>query len=297
MMLGVLLLVATGFAWTFTGVILSWCSRHRLAPVMLLGPQSLLGVLVVFAVMPDYTRLRAGPTAGEWALVAVMLMAGMVNACGVLTLQRAMHRGHHGVTWAIGQSAMVLPFLVGVLVFGESPSPWRLLGLLAILASLFTLGYVESTPVEANKPAGPAWGLLALAALALLGSGQTLSALPSYMPALIDAAHLRLPVFYLGNGAIMIVLWRRHGGQPDRRIMILAIIGVVTGLSGTLALFHGLDLLAQARLASLGFPIAVGTCIVGFAVYSSAVLREPLTRGHLVGMMLGAAGVTLLAMK
>lgn len=32
MILGVLLLIATGLAWTFTGVLLSLCTRQRLAP-------------------------------------------------------------------------------------------------------------------------------------------------------------------------------------------------------------------------------------------------------------------------
>jgi hypothetical protein len=98
----------------------------------------------------------------------MMLAAGMINAWGVLTLQRAMRRGHHGVTWAIGQSAMVVPFLVGVLVFGDA-------------------------------------------------------------------------------------------------------------------------------LGALGFPIAVGACVVGFGIYSAVVLHETFTRWHLVGMTLGVVGVVCVA--
>jgi drug/metabolite transporter (DMT)-like permease len=290
--------VATGLGWAFTGVLLSYCARRQVATVTLLGPMNLLGLLIVFTVLPDYGRLRGGLLAGEWALAGVMLAAGMINAWGLLTLQRAMRRGHHGVTWAIGQSAMVVPFLVGVLVFGDAPGAWRLVGFAAILVSLFVLGRAEAEPDAATeRQAGSGWMLQALSALALLGVGQVLSALPSYLPALADGARLRLPMFLLGNGSVMVVLWGRHGGRPDRRTLALALIGCVTGLAATLAMFRGLDLLAAVRLGALGFPIAVGTCIVGFATYSAAVLREPLTRERAMGLLLGLAGVVLLAIS
>jgi len=296
MIIGVLLLIGTGLAWAFTGVLLSYCAQRRIAATVLLGPQSIVGLTIIFATLPSYSQLRLGMPAGGWILAALMLAAGTINACGLLTLQHAMQRGHHGMTWAIGQSAMVLPFLLGVLVFGESPSVWRFVGLGAILISLFTFGRVRSTPVAASAQAAqPIWLPIALVALVLLGASQILSSLPSHIPALTDSARLRIPMFYLGNGAIMIVLWAQRGSRPDKRVLTLALVGAMTGVTGMLALFRGLDLLAAARLTSLGFPIAVGTCIVGFALYSAGILREPLTRTHIIGMALGVVGLALLA--
>jgi drug/metabolite transporter (DMT)-like permease len=306
MILGMLLMAATGLSWAFGGALMSYCASRRIAVVTMLGPQLVLGLLVVSCVLPDYGAIAGGLPPGGRALAGVMLGAGMVNAFGLLAMQRAMKKGHHGLTWAIGQSAMVLPFLTGVLVFGEEPARGRLAGLAAMLAGIAVLGYAQkarprpgATAPQAGEK-GPAssqawsWFLAALAALLLLGAGQALMTLPSHVPALTDSARLRLPLLYLGNAAIILTLWGRQGGRPGRLTLALALVGTVLGLAGGVALFHGLDLLAGADLASIGFPIAVGSCVLSFAAYSALVLRETFTRRHVAGIALGLAGMVLL---
>lgn len=54
----------------------------------------------------------------------------------------------------------------------------------------------------------------ALGARVLLGLGQALTSLPSHFPALADTARLRMPMIYLGNGAVFLGLWWHQGGRP-----------------------------------------------------------------------------------
>jgi drug/metabolite transporter (DMT)-like permease len=190
---------------------------------------------------------------------------------------------------------MVVPFLAGVLVFGEPPTALRLAGVGAILASLAAFGYAREDGERGQPPSKPwSWFLIALAALAILGLQQSLTSLPSHMPALTDRARLRIPLLFLGNAAIILALWGRDGGRPSRLTLTLALVGVVIGVPGSLALIRGLDLLADGSMASLGFPVAVGSCILSFAAYSALVLRETFTRWHVAGMAVGLTGMVLL---
>lgn len=292
MLLGVLMLLTTGLAWAFTGVLLSHCARNRIRAVTLLGPQMALGLLLAFSILPNHRALAGGLPLSAWLLAAVLIGSGLLNAMGILTMQRAMRAGHHGITWAIGQSAMVLPFLAGTLLFGEPVSSLHLVGVGAIVISLAVLGGTrKDTEVQDRRENPRSWFLLAVATLVLLGLGLVMAALPSHMPRLTDPANLRVPSLCLGNAIIYLTLWGREGGMPDRRTMALAVVGAIVGTASTLTMFCGLDLLSQAQMAAVGFPIAVGTCVVSFGLYSAVVLREPVTRWHLVGLALGLVGV------
>ncbi len=296
MIVGVLLLIFTGLCWTFVGAVLSHCTRNRIAVVTLLGPQSVLAVLIAFWFLPDYSLLRQGIPAGMPALIAVMLAAGLANGVGILVMQRAMSMGHHGMTWAIGQSALIMPFLAGLLIFHEPPTAWRLAGIGAILSSLILFGLTREHAEEGHSRKVPrTWFPLALTTLVILGVAQVLTTMPSYIPALTDTARLRMPLLYLGNGAVIVALWHRQGGRPNRPTLTLAVIGMATNFTSIFSLFRGLDLLAGYQMLSLGYPIAVGSCITLFALYSAVVLREPFTRRHLAGMVLGLTGIVLLS--
>jgi len=201
MIYGVLLLLLTGLCWAFSGALMSDCARNRVALALLLGPQQVLVLLAVFLAVPDYRRLAEGVSAGMWALMGVMLAAGRVNGAGLLAMQRAMRQGHHGMTWAIGQSAMVIPFLAGVLLFREPPTLGRVLGVGAILSSLAVFGLAREHAEDARSPQAPrSWFPTALGALVLLGIGQALTSLPSHLPVLADRVGLRIPLIYLGKG-------------------------------------------------------------------------------------------------
>lgn len=162
------------------------------------------------------------------------------------------------------------------------------------LATVFALAR-EHTEEGQSHQVPRSWFPLALATLVILGAGQVFTSLPSNIPALADTARLRMPLLYLGNGAILVAQWHRQGGRPSRPTLILAVIGVAIGFTSMFSLFRGLDLLAGCQMLSLGFPIAVGSCITLFALYSAIALREPFTRRHLAGLVLGLTEIVLLA--
>jgi len=58
----------------------------------------------------------------------------------------------------------------------------------------------------------------------------------------------------------------------------------VGGVASQWIFFRGLDALAEVRMLSLGPPVTVAACMIGFAVYSAVRLRETFARRHALGL-------------
>jgi len=289
------MLMAAGLGWAVTGALLSYTARHRIRAVTMLAPQMLIAFGLALLILPDYRALATVQVRSLSTLAALLVGAGVVNACGILTLQRAMSAGHNGGVWAVGQSALIVPFLAGTLFFGDPLSPLRLLGVAGIVCSLAAFGLArDKSSGERPLPDGgtPLRAfLLALAALLILGSAQTLISLPSHLAGITDGARLRVPLLYLGHVVVYVGLWLRQPETPNRRSLSFSALCGITAMASSLLLFQGLDRLAPVHMASLGFPVAIGSCILIFSAYSALVLREPFTRIHAFGMVAGLLGI------
>jgi drug/metabolite transporter (DMT)-like permease len=301
MLLGVLLLMGTGLVWAFIGGLISYTARNNVNLVLLQCTQVVMTMIITFTIFPDYHMLSHGISSSTLILVGILLVAGSLNALATLTVQRAMRTGHQGVVWSISQSALVIPFLAGVLFFGEKLSLLHVTGIVLLLISLAAFGFAknntkEEYPKEEFKKS-PSWFFFALLALSIYGVQQTLMTMPSHLLSLTDSAHIRIPLISLGNGLVYFSIWGKRPVLPTKHIFLLAAFTSLVSITSSFCLFTGLDKLAQSGMASVGFPICVGTCISGFAIYSILVLREKCTWIHIAGILLGLMGVVCVSMR
>ena len=58
--------------------------------------------------------------------------------------------------------------------------------------------------------------------------------------------------------------------------------------------FAALDQLAKVSLVGIGYPVMLGSCIAGFALYSTAVLKEKIHFVQWTAIMVIVLGVILL---
>ncbi len=294
------MLLAAGLGWAVTGTLLSHLARHRIPAAAALAMQMLVAMTLAWVILPDYSVLGESGIVAHWRLILLMFSGGLINGAGVLTMQYAMRSGHTGVVWAIGQSALVLPFIVGLAFFGEPVTVMRVLGVGAILTALIIYASTRSrAPVTAPgaAPSDSSWFLKALSVMLIFGLAQSVMSLPSHLPALTDTARLRVPCFYLGFGLFYFVVWARHPLRPQPRTLGFAALCGVTAVTSTLLLFLALDRLAQAQMVSIGFPTGIGASILFYTLYSMAILREPFSLRHAVGMAVNLTGLVALAMS
>ncbi len=280
------MLVGTGLFWAVTGVVMSRSARRGVDFAAVRTVTGAVGAALAFAIVPDWSRAEAIPWRGLLPLAGVLAGAAALNCAGLLLVVRAMESGHNGRVWTIAQSAFAIPFVAGAILFAEPLGPARWAGAALCLGSVVLLSRLR----EADAPAGPRpeaggrWALLAVAAFACLGVQQTLAVLPSHWRLAPGLAELRVPLMasfgMLAYGAVMV----RRRAWPDRETLLLGGALAVGGVGSQWLFFRGLDALAEVRMLSLGCPVTVAACMIGFAVYSALRLRETFARRHALGL-------------
>jgi multidrug transporter EmrE-like cation transporter len=308
-------ILIAGLLWTVIGIIISQVARHGHGMLSFLAAGAVLNAAASWILLPRYGVLAKGAIAEMGRLAVVMFLAGAGSAVGTLLAGHAMRQGHHGATWTMVQSAMVIPFLAGVFIWRDRVGLPDVAALVLILTSIVLFGRAGTAVASdrggaeggTQRPGGAetpsrlavrqvSWWVVALAAFVFVGLQQVLHTMPSRWPGWDDTGRLRVPLAMAGTlvafGAAL--LFRRK--LPDRRSWIPAALLAVCVVPSHVLLYRGLDALATSGRAGLGYPVAVGTCVIAFATYSVGVLREPTTREHVTGLVLGIAGVVLMAM-
>lgn len=202
--------------------------------------------------------------------------SGILSALGTLLLQSAMQYGHNGLAWAICQSAMILPFMAGVFFFGQKASSLNFIGLSVITTGIF-LGLGSGDNQEKNQLTSSKWFILSLSAFVMLGSSMTLCSIPSYQSNISDNYNIRPAMIYIGFliGILLISLVKRKANFGfSVPVCILATAMAFINVVILKMLFGALDTLAAYGMASIVYPLCIGTAILGFSVYSILIMKE-----------------------
>lgn len=295
---GILLSLASGLLFGGVGVVLRRVSRAggSLVTYYVLFGACYLALALAFQVK---WRLVAGAERLP-LLAAVIGFAGLVSGFGMLLMTRSMALGHGGISWAISQSSLVVPFLAGVLVWGDRSGPGGWAGLALVLVMIVVLGRrqggTDATAVDARR-GRRSWIATVAAAFVALGVSQTLSSVPSRWAGWTDAAGLRVPFSAAGFFVVMLVMLAfSRDRRPGRLVPLLALVHGVLGFLGQAAFFIALDRLAPLGLAAAAFPVSIGTTILSFSLYSALVLRERFRALDVASLAAGSAGIALLAL-
>jgi drug/metabolite transporter (DMT)-like permease len=232
-------------------------------------------------------------------LVLSLIAGGGVNIIGILAMEKGMRSGHNGTVWVIAQTAMIFPFFMGLVIFGEKLTLFRGIGIGLIVMNLIAVGKqknVSVVPVENKGDIRISWLVYSFIAMLFFGMGQCLSSLPSYWKFHGLDPVKRTVFFQIGTAGILALMSVMKPMKPKwnsfKPAMLLAISGV---LSSFFLFFYGLDRLAEAGVGSIGYPVAVGSCIIGFSIYSIVILRETMNKIQCGFMTLGILGMVLIA--
>ncbi|MCE9612636.1 MAG: hypothetical protein K8T26_00075 [Lentisphaerae bacterium] len=287
-------LVATGLLWAVVGAFFSHAARRglRLVPF---GLVSSISSTLMAACLCDWAAIRAGGLPALSAFVPIIVLGGFLNTAGTQLIMAAMRRGHQAGSWTVAQSAMVVPFLAGVTFWHERPSVLNMLGVLLIVSSIALFG--RRAAMREHRSESHAWFGFALLAFVMIGMSQTLLTVPSHWPGWSDAGRLRVPLVTSSAALALGVGCAFRREWPGRREIVAGLGCSLVGVTGSVLAFAGMDNLATAGLVSLVYPLAVGTCIVGFGLNTRFRMREPLGRAGAVALLCGVAGILLLGIK
>ena len=296
---GIMLMIVAGISWAAVGVIVGAGSNKKVSMAEVQCCSSLMIVaaaIVMLFIRPDH------PADGSvrFMSLAAFWCAGMFNFFMLLLIQTAMRNGPNGIAWAIIQSGMVVPFLVGTFFFKENPAWGRLLGLLMLLVSLVLFAFARDNSVKGNRAvwlAASAFGFL------VAGTNQTLVNLPSYYHS-ADAVSTVSRTLCLQAGTFcgwLLALpfrFRKISGNFTPSMLKIALsMATVYLINGFFVQYYGMNILAKVGFGAVAMPIISASCLIFFTLYSIICLREKLTWPSRTAFVLCIIGVILMSLK
>ena len=223
--------------------------------------------------------LRGEPAPAGRDIVAAAV-AGSVGVVGLTSIYRGLSVGRMGVVAPLaGVVGAVIPVCFGFLRDGV-PGPAVGTG---IVVALLAVVLVTRSPGHDNRPTGAKWGLLSGVASGLFNVAiGSLSHAGVFGPIAI----IRIVQVCILVGVI--VVWRLPWRVGRNDLPRLAGIGVLD-ISGNAAFILATQTgaLAVAAVLSSLYPITT-------VVLAIVVLRERLTRSHVLGIMLTAVAIILI---
>ena len=284
-----------GISWTIYGYVAGKAPKIGIPMSALLLGNAVLSLLVFGCV-----SWRAGlppPEAPVGLTAALLVVCGLCNYFQLDIMAVAMARGPNGLIWALIQSGLVFPFLVGVLFFGSRVTILNSFGVAAVVTGILLQGRRKGDTLDGK------WLWPTLLAFAVTGVTQITSNIPSYLAgAEAIGSSWRSLYFTLGLGGGMLLkslLWENGVQRRQtwahlahfRAWSYAAALGVVDILGSLFVLSAGMNALAQAGVGAIAYPVAVAASIIAFELYALVWLREKRTgiqRLALLLLLLGA---------
>ncbi len=295
MLLGLTLIVIVGLLWTGVGVLQGLVAQARESSVAFYAVGTGLAAVLAWIISPEWSA-TGGLGRTDLLGLGVIALAAAANALGQILVVSAMRHGPQGLTLALVQAAVTVPFLFSCGYWGERPSAWAWVGVGLLLFSLFFLARGKSAGTPGATASGRWLGLAAGAVLAV-GLTQTLLSVPSHWADFADPARLRVPV-YLTAGALgfgLAVWWR--GLRPSRRLWSYGTVWAGLAVASHTLCFRCLDLLAEIKLTALVFPGGMGVSLIAFAAYCHLARGERYAPVAKLGLGCCLAGVLLMALR
>ena len=294
MFVGIIFVVITAIFWDVLGAVISHSAQKKLNLGFIQGA----GMIVLF-----FLALPAYFIAENSVPLPVLLtvpLCGVANYATFLLMNKAMQRGHNGLTWAMVQSAFILPFLMGILFFHQKCSKTMVAGIFILLLSMLLMGFYGKGGSRKENGKNYLWLLYTLGGFLAAGIGQCTANIPSYF--LQENPNNLLTVFsrtglsalgtfaaFLLHGMVNRKIYDGHNCLKSSLVMSLATLLVL------FFTFFSLDILAANNAGTIAYPMLVGVSIVLFFLYNAIRLKEKLSFPALCGVVLCLTGIVVIA--
>lgn len=297
MFFGIFALIVVGLSWTLVGGIMGAAPKKKVDPALIQLGGALVSVLAgaIIFTLTGGAGMQGDFTAGSFWTCLAYCCTGILNCIMLLMMSKAMQNGPNGVIWTIIQSAMIFPFLMGVIFFGVEAKLIRIFGLLLILGGLALSGYAKDNSTSGSGK----WRMITFGAFLLTGVVQCLANIPSYFETARNLSPIIRSISSSTGGflAAFIILTKggklKTWGHQFRSKWLWIFIGSLQffGLIFAYLLHYpGMDAMAKHGIGAASYPLLVASCMVGFFIYSKFIMREkntPAQYGALVGCLLG----------
>ncbi|MDP6777636.1 MAG: EamA family transporter [Candidatus Latescibacteria bacterium] len=213
------------------------------------------------------------------------VVQGLAFVCSFFLICASMNLTGMAIATAILRLSVVIPVLASILYWGEVPSTYQVLGILACLASLPLIG---TRARNVGKSAGLGWRELWILGLLFLGPGVARVASKGFVEAQVpDARTTFMGVLY---GVAALGVLATFLSPRRRRSLSGGWDGVKMGIVNVSSIITMLVALEQVR-GVVVFPVQTSAGLVLNSLFAALVWHERLTRKTWIGMGVAAFGL------
>ncbi len=296
---GITAMVIVGSSWCLTGLVMGDAPKRGIEPclVQLFGNGFSVTVSIIVLL------IFGGAPECSWKtttlVCAIYAIAGAMNFIMLQIMAYAMQRGPNGIIWAIIQSALVFPFLGGVLFFGVELTFLRGMGILCLLTALVLFGAAR----ENHAHSGGGWRGLAFICLAICAVQQNMMTAPSYFAETASINSVVRSLATTGGGMAGALWYTLARWTPERRRQFrsnivnsrlwkyIAALQLFNLIFSYTLFFPGMNAMAEAGLGGMCYPMMVGSCILSFTLSSVFLLKEKIRPPQLAALGICIAGL------
>ena len=298
---GIIAMIIVGCSWCLIGFIMGDAPKRGIEPSVI----QFFGFLITCIFSISAIFITGGIPHCSWKITAMtctlLWVGGIMSFVLLQIMSYAMQRGPNGIIWSVIQSALVFPFIGGIIFFDVQLSWARGAGIICLLAALFLFAMTKD-----NGNSGKGWKLPALICLVIAAIQQNLSTMPSYFQEAreVNSIIRTLATAFGGlSAAIIYNLAKMSKSRWEnvcsniknpllwRYVFALQFFNLV--FSYTL-LYPGMNAMADAGLGGMSYPMMVGSCIVSFSITAVWLLKEKFTLLQLGALVICISGLVLI---
>ena len=303
---GIIAMVIVGSSWCLVGLVMGDAPKKGIdsSLVQLWGAvvATVASVIIMFATA-DYSMASWQVT---FYVCLILAISAALNFTMLELMSRAMQCGPNGVIWSIIQSAMVFPFIVGMIFFDVEFTWLRGAGIFLLLAALVLFAFTKD---NSKNSGGIKWKLLAFGGMALAAIQQNLATMPSYYEAARGVPSIVRSLSAAGGTLFMAIIWNAVQMNQERwaqirknvknltlwkYIAVLQLFGLVFAYT---LLYPGMNVMADHGMGGMCYPMMVGSCIVSFTLASIWLLKEKIRPVQIAALLVCIGGLILICTR
>lgn len=304
---GIIALLLVGASWCMVGVIFGDAPKRGLqtALVQFSGAccSLMIGLFIAFFILDEPT------TCGRremFITCGAIFVTSIFNFLGLQAMSAGMKCGPNGAVWGIMQSALIFPYLVGLILFAQPLTVPNFLGMTFVMSALVFFAMAKNQKQQPGVEIQSKWRFYAFLALGIIAIQQNLSTAPS---AYFESPKMVSPVVRSLSGAAgtlfsscMWALVREIRERGSAKAMFSGLKNpwlylYVLGMQpfnlffAYVLLYPGMDAMGRAGVGSICYPLMVGSCIVSFSLYAILGLKEKITKVQIAALVLCVIGL------
>lgn len=303
---GIGAMIIVGTSWCLVGLVMGDAPKKKVDAAMVQFWGAIVTTIVSLLIV-CFTGQENGTIPLKWLAFTLGLyfFSGFLNFFMLQLMSKAMQSGPNGIIWSIIQSAMVFPFIVGMIFFNTGTGMLKIIGIILLLAALTGFGMAKDN----TRRNGNTWRWLALAALTICATQQNLATLPTYFPECRQVGSVFCTLASAGGAVIASLIFmlctltaekkrqlKENFTNPHLWKYVLALQGFGL-LTSYLLLYPGMFVMGKHGLGMLCYPMMIGSCIVSFTLSSIFLLKEKVKPLQIAALLLCISGLACLAMQ